>query len=497
MAQVTDIELEIADAVAECYADPLKWVMLAYPWGEPGALEKERGPDKWQREMLIEVGKEVKARGFDGLNPVPPIREAVASGHGIGKSTLVAWLVNWIMSTRPGAQGTVTANTVTQLETKTWASIQKWTKLSITAHWFRVTSERMTRVGAEDSWFCSAQTCREENSEAFAGQHAATSTSFYIFDEASAVPDGIFEVAEGGLTDGEPMEFFFGNPTRNTGKFHRVCFGAEADRWRHRSIDSRESERTNKALIEEWVADYGEDSDFVRVRVRGLPPSQGELQFIDAERVYAAQKREVLTLPDDPLVAGVDVSGGGSAWNVCRFRRGLDARSIPPIRIPGEMTRDRSVLVARLAQLLSDPRPDRKISAMFIDSAFGAAVVERLHVLGFDQVIEINFGAPGPDRHAANQRAYMWNRMKDWLLSGAIPRDVELETDLGGPGYHLNRKEQLVLESKQEMIKRGVKSPDDGDALCLTFAQHVAPVTPSRPPEPSYSRSSDGQGWMG
>jgi hypothetical protein len=48
-----------------------------------------------------------------------------------------------------------------------------------------------------DGWFVSAQSCKEEDSEAFAGQHAADSTSFYIFDEASGVPDKIFEVAEG------------------------------------------------------------------------------------------------------------------------------------------------------------------------------------------------------------------------------------------------------------------------------------------------------------
>ena len=147
----------------------------------------------------------VRERGFDGVDAVSPIRMATASGHGIGKSTIVGWLVCWIMSTRPHCIGTVTANTFVQLQTKTWSAIAKWKELCITSHWFEMTGTTMYHKEAPKTWFASAQTCREENSEAFAGQHAANSTSFYIFDEASAVPDKIWEVAEGGLSDGEPM----------------------------------------------------------------------------------------------------------------------------------------------------------------------------------------------------------------------------------------------------------------------------------------------------
>lgn len=484
------LELELADAVGEFYADPLGFVNFAYPWGEPGPLENATGPDVWQADVLAEIGKAVRERGFDGATAVAAIREAIASGHGIGKSTLVAWLVDWIMSTRPHAQGTVTANTFPQLSAKTWAQIQKWTKLCITAHWFIVTASKMAHREFPETWFCTPQTCREENSEAFAGQHARTSTSFYIFDEASAIPEKIFEVAEGGLTDGEPMIFLFGNPTRSTGKFFRACFGSERHRWQHRSIDSRTSALTNKEQIAEWIQDYGEDSDFVRVRVRGLPPSAGDLQFIDSERVYAAQKRAAQCLPDDPLIAGVDVARGGGDWNVVRYRKGLDARSIPPVRIPGEHTRDSTLLVSKLAEILADPRPERRPVMMFVDSAFGGPVVNRLQQLGYKNVAEINFGSGSPDPHQANMRAFMWDRMKLWLLSGAIPADPRLETDLTGPGYHHNSRDQLVLESKEDMQKRGLDSPDDGDGLALTFARPVAPMKAARRQGPQAARVS-------
>jgi hypothetical protein len=118
---------------------------------------------------------------------------------------------------------------------------------------------------------------------------------------------------------------------------------------------------------------------------------------------------------------------------------------------------------------------------MFVDSAFGAPIVERLRALGYENVHEITFGAPSPDTHQANLRAYMWNRMKDWLLQGAIPDDERFASQLAAPGYHINPRSKLVIESKADMVKRGEASPDDGDALALTFGRPVAPPEMSRP----------------
>jgi hypothetical protein len=288
-------------------------------------------------------------------------------------------------------------------------------------------------------------------------------------------------VAYGGLTDGHPMMFAWGQPERNTGEFHRVCFGDLRDRWNHRTVDSRSSKFTNKELIAEWIADYGIDSDWVKVRVLGLSPSASELQFIDSARVDQAKRNEGTPLSDDAVVAGMDVSGGGKAWNVIRFRKGCDARSIPPIRITGEAGRDRQLLVAKCAQVLSDR--SLNVAMLFIDSAFGSPIVERLHMMGFqNRVMEVVFGSPSANEHQANQRAYMWAQMKEWLRTGCIAKDdIRLHADLVGPGYHLNSKSQLVLESKESMQKRNIATPDDGDALALTFAMPVNAVSFHRP----------------
>ena len=463
-------ESDLHDEVSACYADPLRFVVGMYPWPIAG----RPGPDVWQAEVLEELGAAVRAREFNGVDAVLPIRVAISSGHGIGKSTLFAWVVNWLMATRRECRGTVTANTNDQLHLKTWAAVREWAEKGLTRHWFEVNSTILYRKGASATWFCAPQSCAEENSEAFSGQHRANSSSWYIFDEASAVPAKIYEVAEGGLTDGEPFFILGGNPTRNTGKFYESVFGEYRDRWTTHVIDARTCAYHNRALVQEWMEDYGEDSDFFRVRVRGLPPSANESQFIEGERILAAQKRVVEVLDDEPLIAGVDVSGGGKAWTVCRFRRGLDARSLRPIRISGEASRDRNHVIAVLAGALSETGAARRIDAMFVDSAFGSPIVERLHVLGYKHVHEVNFGGKAPDIHQSNFRAFMWNAMKTWLVKGGIPKDdVRLTQDLGGPGYKLDQKDRLTLESKESMQKRGVPSPDDGDALALTFAQAV------------------------
>lgn len=483
MATATkSLELELAEEISNFYADPLGFVMFAYPWGEPGPLENELGPDDNQKEFLIALGKEVSGRKFDGRSPVMPIQMSETSGHGTGKSVMGGWIANWIMSTRPHSIGTVTAGTFTQLMDRTWAAIQHWSKLCITAHWFDIQARAIHHKVYRESWKVVAQTCKEENAQSFAGQHAKNSTSWYLFDEASEVPDKVWETAEGGLTDGEPMFFAWGQPVRNTGEFYRVCFGDKNARWNHRRVDSRTSRFTNKSLVDQWIKDYGVESDFVKVRVLGLPPSASELQYIDKLRVDAARGRKMVALQDDPIIAGFDVSGGGKAWNVIRFRKGLDGNILPPVRIPGEHDPERSQRIGVCAELLKDRRTTHHLSAMFIDAAFGAPIAVRLKSMGFDNVYEINFGSASPDIHCLNMRAYMYMKAKEWLLLGALPDDNKLCDQLSLPGYHINNSGKLVLESKEKIQERGESSPDDADAFCLTFAQSIAPKVGTQAP---------------
>jgi hypothetical protein len=482
LGDLTD-DQKLAQFISTFYDDPLGYVHAAFTWGE-GELTGLDGPDAWQKDFLIDLGKEVKKRKFNGTKAVAPIRVAASSGHGVGKSTLTGWLVSWIMDTRPNSQGSVSANTGLQLSTKTWASIKTWKQRAITSHWYEIGAEKIKHLEHRDSWFCSALTSNEDRSEAFAGQHAASSTSYYIFDEASAIPDKIFEVAEGGLTDGEPMIFLMGNPTKNSGKFYRACFGDEKNRWKVYCIDSRLGKFTNKETIQEWADQWGEDSDFFRVRVLGLPPRASDTQFIPQDLVAAAMKREAQPLSDEPLVVGVDISRGGMDNTVIRFRRGPDAASIPPVRISGEDSRDSMRTVSILSEIMNREytmTDGKKIkpSALFVDeTGVGGPIGDRLRQSGVRNVIGVQFGQKSPVTHCLNMRAFIWFQMRDWLKIGSIGKDQTLEMELTGPGYSHNAQSAIQLESKESMRKRGVGSPDDADALAVTFAQVIAASRP-------------------
>jgi len=472
--EVGQVDLLLADECSQYYDDPYGWVLWAFDWGY-GELTGFDGPDTWQRDTLIDIGKQVAARGFDGVTPVDPIREATASGHGIGKSALTAWLILWIMSTRPYAKGIVTANTSDQLRTKTWGELGKWRSRCIVGHWFEYNNGRgsmsLYHQSWPESWRVDAQTCREENSEAFAGLHSANSTPFYLFDEASAVPDKIWEVAEGGLTDGEPMFFVFGNPTRNTGKF-RECFTRQKHRWSTRQIDSRTAKMTNKKLIEEWRRDWGEDSDFFRVRVLGRFPRAGDMQFMSSDDVATAMKRGPgRYLGDDPLICGIDLARGGDDNCMIQFRRGQDAKSEKVYRIPGEKSRDSMVVAAKIADALDRHKPD----VTFLDvGSMGGPIGDRLRQLGY-HVIDIGFGHKASDeKRYANKTAEMGARCREWIINGgSIPDDPQLETELTSREFGHDDKDRLVLQRKKDMKKLIGVSPDWADALYLTFAQPV------------------------
>ena len=165
-------EVELAKFVSQFYSDPLAFVQACFPWGE-GAIANSKGPDKWQTQYLKDLGEEVKKRRFNGKDAVPAVRMAMSSGHGLGKSTLSAWVACWIMSTRPFSIGTVTANTGNQLKSKTFAAIQTWMGRCITSHWFEIGAERIRHKEHPSSWLVTAIPSNEDRSEGFAGQHAA------------------------------------------------------------------------------------------------------------------------------------------------------------------------------------------------------------------------------------------------------------------------------------------------------------------------------------
>jgi len=484
--------------ISKFFADPLGYVMYVFPWATDPSIQQvelqepyasryrcKYGPDQWACEFLDDLGTEIKKRAFDGRTTVEPIRFTTASGHGIGKSALVSWLIKFILDTRPFSKGVVTANTGEQLRTKTWAELGKWNRLSITEHLYDYAigkgSMSLARKEYREIWRVDAQTCREENSEAFQGLHAANSTPFYIFDEASGIPEKIWLARAGGGTDGEHMTFDFGNPTRNTGAFYDNCVGAQKHRYIVRNIDSRTVQITNKNLFNEWIEDYGEDSDFVKVKVRGIFPSQSSVQFINSEDVNHSMSRPLPFSNKAPLVIGVDVARFGDNDTVIFPRIGDDARSFPFKRYNGL---DNMQVADRVAQMIAEfQQIGKPCSALFMDGGgMGSGPIDRLRQMGYSP-IEVQFGGRATDRRYRFKGDEIWGRMRDALKNLCIPSDDELRAELIQREYAFTPSGLINLESKTDIKKRGGESPDIADALALTFGAEIAvdiPVGPQK-----------------
>ncbi len=466
MSAPTDPQAELIALAGECTHDPLRWVKMAYDWGH-GELVEFDGPRQWQAEALDEIGQHLR-------NPETrhmPIQLARASGHGIGKSALIGQIVNWALSTCEDAKVVVTANTDTQLRTKTSPEIGKWQRLSVTSDWFSIQS---TSVAAKDSgyektWRADFVPWSEQNTEAFAGLHNKGKRIVLIFDEASAIADKVWEVAEGALTDEgtEIIWIAFGNPTRNTGRF-RECFRRFKHRWKGRQIDSRTVEGTNKEQIAKWVEDYGEDSDFVKVRVRGMFPSMSSRQFISEADVTAAYGKSLQPgqYQFAPVILTVDPAWEGDDELVVGKRQGL------AFSILHRMPKNDNDLV--VAQIVARLEREHDASAVFVDAGFGTGIVSAGQGLGLSWTLVWFAGASG-DPGCLNKRAEMWKAMRDWLKAGgAIPDDPQLRDELQAPEIVPRIDGKLQLEAKKDMKARGVPSPNRADALALSFAFPVA-----------------------
>ena len=474
--QAEAIQQQFLEEVGEVLFDPLAFVERFYPWGQ-GALEGSSGPRVWQREILSYVRDHLS-------NPstrFTPCCVAVCSGHGIGKSAFMGMVDNWAMSVCEDSKAVVTAGTGTQLTTKTVPEISKWFKMSHIAHWFdvRATSIRILDPEHELSWRTDFVTWSEHNTEAFAGLHNKLKLILLIYDEASAIADPVWEVSEGALTDENTIIIWlaFGNPTKNTGRF-RECFGRFKHRWKTFQIDSRTVEGTNKEQIAKWIEDYGEDSDFVRVRVRGEFPRAGSSQFISSDIVEACRKHRAESFATLPKVLSIDVARFGDDQTVIGTRQGRKACILAKLR-----GLDTIQVADRVIEFIGKESPD----AIVVDGdGLGAGVVDQLRFRGFrDRLFEFHGGAAPRDPAAYfNRRAEVWGLMRDWLGSGAeIPDDPELASDLTCPEYGFSNKQQIQLERKEDMKKRGLASPDCGDMLAMTFSVQIA-APKQRPASP-------------
>lgn len=465
---MVDPDEELIELAASCATDPKRWVDHAYDWGE-GELADYSGPREWQDEMFTDVRDHLS----DPAKRFQPLLISRASGHGIGKSAGIGMLVNWALSTCDDCKVVITANTDTQLRTKTSPEVGKWQRLSITSHWFDV---QATSVASKDrdhakNWRADFVPWSDTNTEAFAGLHNKGKRIVLIFDEASAISDKVWEVAEGALTD-EDTEIIwvaFGNPTRNTGRF-RECFRRFKHRWNAKQIDSRTVDGTNKEQIAKWAEDYGEDSDFFKIRVRGMFPSMSSRQFISETDVSASYGRH---LRDEQYSFAAKILTVDPAWEgddefVIGLRQGL------VFRVLHRMAKNDNDLVA--AGIVARYEDEEGAAAVFIDGGFGTGIVSAGQAMGRRWKL-VWFAGESSDPGCFNKRAEMWKNARDWLKAGGcIPQDPVLRDELQAPEIVPRMDGKIQIESKKDMKARGIPSPNRADALVLSFAYPVRDV---------------------
>jgi len=483
-----DEQALLEDVLSFAY-DPVGFVRYIYPWGEPGTpLETVPGPRAWQMEFLEAVRDHVQRQSIlfdlDRAEDALIYKEAIASGRGIGKTALLAMLSHWQVSCHLGAHVLVTANTESQMRSATFPEFGRWFQLGLNAHWWDVESLAVRpqawlsrRVQDElriddRYWGVAGKNWTEENPDAFVGPHNSYGLAL-IMDEASGIPEPIWTAASGFFTEMNPFRFWiaFSNPRRNSGaffdRFHHPDIGHG---WRRKQIDARTVKEVEQSIFESTIRAYGPDSDQARVEVYGQFPEQGEGQLIANSVVREAQRREISPAEDndEPIIMGVDPAPRGRT--VIRFRQGRDAKTFPVVELNGA---DNTAIADKIVELNNQYDCD----AIVVDQGLGTGVIDELKRRRV-HAIEVGFGfkPENPEGEWGLRGGELWGALRDWLPTGCIDDSPRLFNDLTKrtwKWYGGREDGKKTLNSKREMAKEGTPSPDDADALALTFAPRL------------------------
>lgn len=427
----------------------------------PGLFVSEQlgvEPDEWQNDLMAAVASGER-------------RISVRSGHGVGKSSVASWLALWHILTRYPQKGIITAPTGSQLYDALFAELKRWVGELPEAlqALLEVKSDRIELAQAPAESFISARTSRAETPEALQGVHSEH--VLLIADEASGIPEQVFEAASGSMSGHSACTILLGNPTRNSGFFYDTHTRLK-ERWWTRRVSCVDSPRVSADYIEEAKERYGEDSNAYRVRVLGEFPLRDDDTVIPMELVEAAMHRDVAMSQSARPVWGLDVARFGTDASALAKRRG---NVVSEVRIWRglDLMQTAGVVKSEYDNLPADERPVE----ILVDSiGLGAGVCDRLRELGLP-ARGINVSeSPSLGATYMNLRAELWFRLKAWLEARdcKIPKDEALFGELVAPRYAFTSSGKMKVEAKDEMRRRGLPSPDRADAVCLTLATDAA-----------------------
>lgn len=420
---------------------------------------------------------------------------AIKSGHGTGKSSLMAWLIHHYLDCRNGEAGGVkipcTAPSKHQLQDVLWAEVKKWhdVKLELFRQRFEWTRERYFHKVHGDNWQAVARTATKENPEALQGFHAKYVMK--VIDEGSAVPDAVYDVLDGAHGREETKEIIGANPTRLDGTFFKIFndqkFGSTYKKLTFSCLASLVSEGGNcrDQDVAKIEAKFGRDSNMYRIRVLGEFPLRDGDSFIPYDLVDSCLYREI---PEEiwkkaPVVFGVDVAYFGDDETVIAIRQG-------DIFHPCHVLRNMDTF--QTASYVKALANKWKPQAIFVDViGWGAGVHDNLAAAGFPSY-GINVSeAPASEPHTYHRmRDELWGKAREFFESrrGRISdryftslkgREEEDETQLlvgewTTPRYRISPQGKIIIESKGDMKKRGIGSPNRADGHNLCFAQPMS-----------------------
>ena len=441
-------------------ANPLEEFVLRY----------RDDPVLFVKEVLGATPYDYQAEFLDALASGER-KMSVRSGHGTGKSTTSSWAMLWYVLLRFPNKVVVTAPTSGQLFDALFAELKRWInelppQLQVL---LTVKSDRVELAAAPAEAFISARTSRAETPEALAGVHSEN--VLLVVDEASGVPEKVFEAAAGSMSGHSATTILLSNPTRSSGTFFESQTRL-ADTWWTRRWSCAESPLVSEEFVDEMRARYGEDSNAFRIRVLGEFPMADDDTIIPFHLADSAIRRDIEIPEDTKPIWGLDVARFGADKTALCKRYG---------NVVTEITSwqglDLMQTVGRVMAEYEGLAPSMRPSEILVDSiGVGGGVVDRLRELGAP-VRGINVGeAPAMGNTYMNLRAELWFKTKGWLedRSCKLPNDDQLLAELTSIRYGFTPGGKMKAESKDDMRKRGLKSPDLADALCLTMASDAA-----------------------
>lgn len=435
-------------------------------------------PDPWQIVFLLAIAAGKR-------------RISVRSGHRVGKSTVVGWAALWYLLTRSRVKVIITAPTSQQLFEALFAEMKGWARRMPDGirSLLNVKKDVIELVANPDEHFISAATSRAESPEALQGKHS--DHVMLIADEASGVPEQVFESAAGSLAAPNAVMILLSNPVRSSGYFYESQTRL-ADRWFVMHVSSEQSPRRDAEWIEDMALKYGRDSNQFRIRVLGQFPLGDDDTLIPLDHVMSALGRDIVEDPRvTPVVWGLDVARFGNDATILVKRRGRMMlgwprrwRKLDTGQVAGEV----------IAEWLLTPAPDRPQEILVDVIGWGAGVYDRLKEEGLParaiNVSEATVHVRGSAALGAgylNLRAELWGRGADQLAQrivafpplppmGTLERAIaeQVIRDLTTPKKKFTPTGKLVIESKDELRARGEESPDTGDAWMLTYAGRAA-----------------------